>query len=96
MRDSQVLQFGPSLSIRDVTNYAVQIKTLLDDGPVELDLKRVETIDTAGLQLLLAVAGDAERRGFRLRMHGAEAIRTGAAFALGLDGQLASLAEIVP
>ncbi|HEX4375982.1 MAG TPA: STAS domain-containing protein [Steroidobacteraceae bacterium] len=96
MTASQVLQFGASLSIRDVTDYAVQIRSLLDDGPIELDLKRVETIDTAGLQLLLAVARDAERRGFRLRMRGAEAIRTGAARVLGLDTQLASLTEILP
>ena len=64
----QVLQFGPSLSIRDVTDYAVQIKTLLDDGPVELDLKRVETIDTAGLQLLLAARRHAADGGRELKV----------------------------
>jgi anti-anti-sigma regulatory factor len=90
------MEFGPSLSIRDVGEYAVQVRTLLGNGPVELDLRRVETIDTAGLQLLLAVAATAERQGYRLRLRGAEAVRTGAARSLGLEQQLNALTEIVP
>jgi ABC-type transporter Mla MlaB component len=96
MPSSQVLKFGSSLSIRDVGKYAAQIRGLLNGGVVELDLKQVETIDTAGMQLLLAVAAAAESHGFRLKLHGAQALQTGAARSLGLEQQLCSLAEILP
>ena len=96
MPASQVLKFGASLSIRDVGEYAAQFRTLLNSGAVELDLRQVETIDTAGMQLLLAAASAAERSGFRLKLHGAQALQTGAARALGLEQQLRSLAEILP
>jgi len=96
MPASQLLQFGSSLSIREVGEYAAQLRTLLDKGPVELDLRGVGSIDTAGLQLLLAAASAAERRGFRLKLHGAQAVQTGAARSLGLEQQLCSLTEIVP
>ena len=89
------LQLGSSLSIREVANCAAQLKTLAKDGPIELDLTRLETIDTAGVQLLLAAAAAAQRSGFRLRLHGALALKNGAARALGLDEHLGELAEIV-
>jgi anti-anti-sigma regulatory factor len=96
MSASQVLQFGPSLSIRDVAQYAAQFGTMLDSGPVELDLRHVESIDTAGLQLLLAAAGAAAQHGFRLKLHVADAVRSGAARSLGLEQQLSSLTEFLP
>jgi ABC-type transporter Mla MlaB component len=92
---AKVMQFGSSLSIREVAEYADRIKAMFQDGPFEIDLRPVASIDTAGLQLLLATALNAQRQGFRLQLHGAEAVRTGAARALGLEARLSEVAEIL-
>jgi anti-anti-sigma regulatory factor len=93
---SNVLQLGSSLTIREVAECAVQLKGLLANGPTDVDASRLESIDTAGIQLLLAAAAAAQRRGFKLKLLGAQGLKSGAARSLGLAEHLGELAEIVP
>jgi ABC-type transporter Mla MlaB component len=90
------LTLGASLSIREVGECATQLKALLAAGSVSVDAHQLESIDTAGLQLLLAAAAEARRRGLRLKLLGGENLNRGAAGALGLSEHLAAAAEILP
>lgn len=90
------LQLGSSLSIREVAERAAQLKGLFVAGAAEVDVGKLESIDTAGLQLLLAAAAAARGRGLTLRLLGAERLNSGAAGALGLAEHLAAVAEILP
>jgi hypothetical protein len=91
-----LLALGSSLSIREVGERAAQFKALIASGSAEVDAGKLESIDTAGLQLLLAAAAAARRRGLTLRLHGAGSLGSGAASALGLADHLAAMAEILP
>jgi anti-anti-sigma regulatory factor len=91
-----VLTLGASLSIREVGECAAQFKGLLAGGPTDIDASKLESIDTAGIQLLLAAAVAAQRRGFKLKLLGAHGLKTGAARSLGLSEHLGELAEIMP
>jgi ABC-type transporter Mla MlaB component len=91
-----LLPLGSSLSIREVGERAAQFKALIASGSAEVDAGKLESIDTAGLQLLLAAAAAARRRGLTLRLHGAGSLNSGAANALGLADHLAATAEILP
>jgi len=91
-----LLALGSSLSIREVGERAAQFKALIASGSAEVDAGKLESIDTAGLQLLLAAAAAARRRGLTLRLHGAGSLGSGAASALGLADHLADTAEILP
>jgi anti-anti-sigma regulatory factor len=93
---STLLQLGSSLSIREVSECAAQLKTMLSNGSIDIDLSKLENIDTAGIQLLLVAAATAQRRGFKLKLIGAQGLRTGAARSLGLHEHLGELAEILP
>jgi anti-anti-sigma regulatory factor len=93
---SNVLQLGSSLSIREVAECALQLQGLLAKGPTDVDASRLESIDTAGIQLLLAAAAAAQRRGFKLKLLGAQGLKAGAARSLGLAEHLGELAEILP
>lgn len=90
------MPLGSSLSIREVGERAAQFKALIAAGSAEVDAGKLESIDTAGLQLLLAAAAAARRRGLTLRLHGAGSLNSGAASALGLADHLAATAEILP
>jgi len=90
------MALGSSLSIREVGERAAQFKALIAAGSAEVDAGKLESIDTAGLQLLLAAAAAARRRGLTLRLHGAGSLNSGAASSLGLADQLAATAEILP
>jgi|HubBroStandDraft_4_1064222.scaffolds.fasta_scaffold53418_4 ABC-type transporter Mla MlaB component len=90
------LPLGSSLSIREVGERAAQFKAMFACGSAEADAGKLESIDTAGLQLLLAAAAAARRRGLSLKLHGAEQLHSGAAGALGLAEHLAAAAEILP
>src|SRR5580700_11018817 len=48
------MALGSSLSIREVGERAAQFKALIAAGSAEVDAGKLESIDTAGLQLLLA------------------------------------------
>ncbi len=91
-----LLALGSSLSIREVGERAAQFKALIAAGSAEVDAGKLESIDTAGLQLLLAAAAAARRRGLTLRLHGAGGLSSNAASALGLADHLATTAEILP
>lgn len=91
-----LLALGSSLSIREVGERAAQFKALIAAGSAEVDAGKLESIDTAGLQLLLAAAAAARRRGLTLRLHGAGGLSSSAASALGLADHLATAAEILP
>jgi ABC-type transporter Mla MlaB component len=93
---SNVLHLGSSLSIREVGECATQFKTLLASGTTHADAALLESIDTAGMQLLLVSAVAAQRRGFKLRLLNAQGIKDGAARSLGLTKYLVELAEVVP
>jgi anti-anti-sigma regulatory factor len=69
---------------------------MLERGETQVDVSALGSIDTAGLQLLLIAAQSAQARGLKLRLLGAERLQRGAAAMLGLDAQLATIAEIVP
>jgi ABC-type transporter Mla MlaB component len=90
------MALGSSLSIREVGERAAQFKALIAAGSAEVDAGKLESIDTAGLQLLLAAAAAARRRGLTLRLHGAGSLNSGAASSLGLADHLAATAEILP
>jgi anti-anti-sigma regulatory factor len=92
---NSLLQLGASLSIREVSECASQLKTMLANGSTDIDLSKLENIDTAGLQLLLVAAVSAQRRGFKVKLIGAQGLRTGAARSLGLHDHLGELAEVV-
>lgn len=95
-RPVNVLELGSSLSIREVAQCATELKEMLAAGPTDIDASKLESIDTAGIQLLFVAATAAQRRGYRMKLRGARGIRTGAAHSLGLTEQLGELAEIVP
>ncbi len=90
------LPLGTSLSIHEVSECAARLKDLFAAGSAELDARQLESVDTAGLQLLLAAATAAQRRGLKLRLHGAASLNSGAALALGLAEHLSAAAEILP
>jgi ABC-type transporter Mla MlaB component len=92
----QRVALGSSLSIHDVRDCALRLDALLAAGGGELDAGELSSVDTAGLQLLLAAALEARRRGLTLKLHGAERLCTGAASALGLADHLAAAARMLP
>jgi hypothetical protein len=90
------LSLGASLSIREVGERAAQLRAQFAAGSAEVDAGMLESVDTAGLQLLLAAAAGARRRGLKLKLLGAERLHSGAARALGVAEHLAAAAEILP
>jgi len=90
------LVLGASLSICDVGECAARFKAMFAAGSVEVDARMLESVDTAGLQLLLAAAAAARRRGLTLKLLGGERLNAGPANALGLTDHLAAAAEIQP
>jgi anti-anti-sigma regulatory factor len=93
---ANVLQLGASLSIREVSECALHLKAMLASGPTVVDASSLESIDTAGVQLLLAAAASAQSRGYKLKLLSALGVKSGAARALGLSEHLGELAEILP
>jgi len=84
-----------TLSIREVARRHLELKAMLERGAARVDVSTLGSIDTAGLQLLLAAALAAQQRGLKLRLLGAEQLMSGAADALGLGAHLRVIAEIV-
>jgi len=90
------LALGASLSIREVGECALQLRALIAAGGCEIDARRLERVDTAGLQLLLAAALEARRRGSMLTLRGAAGLHASAASAVGLAEHLSAAAQILP
>lgn len=87
------ITLGTSLSIREVTACARELRAGLADGARELDVGALENIDTAGVQLLLATLRTAHGAGMPLQLLGAQGLVLGAAAALGLGDAFAVCME---
>jgi len=81
---------GPLL-IHDVMGRAAQFREALDAGVHSFDLGGVSAIDTAGVQLLVALAREAARRQAPLRLCGCASVVLPAMRALGLAPELEPL-----
>lgn len=89
------LSLGTVLSIREVSERQRQLQAMLQAGAAEVDAGALASIDTAGLQLLLAAAAAAQARGLKLKLIGGEKLLQGAARALGLAEHLGAAAEVL-
>ena len=68
------LQLDPGLEIKDAEGVYRQLSAALSSGrAVTVDVGRVRTVDTAGVQLLLAFQGEAGRHGVTIEFHGESA-----------------------
>ena len=88
------LRLGPLLTIREVAPARDALDALLASGAAHADASALESIDTAGLQLLLVAGRAARQRGLRLRVRGGERVLREAADALGLATQLSEAVEL--
>lgn len=88
------LALGPALTIAEVGPTHRKLGAMLEAGAALADASALQSIDTAGLQLLLVAAKAAQQRGLKLKVIGAERLLCGAAGALGLDGELAATLEL--
>ncbi|HWS61528.1 MAG TPA: STAS domain-containing protein [Steroidobacteraceae bacterium] len=75
----------PGLEIKDAEGVHRLLLAALGDGrAVTVDVGRVQAVDTAGAQLLLAFQGEASRRGVTVDFHGESAPLTHTLAVLGL------------
>ncbi len=88
------LALGSALTITEVRECWRSMTAMLDGGHAEADGSALATVDTAGLQLLLASGRAARMRGLRLKLSGAEPLLVGAAATLGLDAALRDVVEL--
>ncbi len=63
-------------------------KLLIEAHPMEVDASAVETVDTAALQLLLAVVREAEKKDVAFSWRSPSAAFSNSASLLGLTGEL--------
>jgi len=88
---SDAFRLPAVVGIRDAVALAARLRGVLETGPLVLDGRAVEQIDTTGLQLLVAARRTATDRGSAFGWHGtSDALRTcarrlGVAALLGLD-----------
>jgi len=92
--DAGPVVLGPALTIAEVAQRARALAAMLECGTAQADAHSLESIDTAGLQLLLATAAAARQRGLTLTLHGAPPLLVGAADALGLGADLMAAVEL--
>jgi len=79
------VQLEPSLEIKDAEGVHRLLLAALGDGrTVTVDVGRVQAVDTAGAQLLLAFQGEASRRGVTVDFRGESAPLTHTLAVLGL------------
>jgi anti-anti-sigma regulatory factor len=84
------VQLEPSLEIKDAEGVHRLLLAALDDGrAITVDIGRVQTVDTAGAQLLLAFQGEASRRGVAIEFRGESAPLTRTLAVLGLRDKFA-------
>ena len=88
------LVLGPALTIAEVAPCARALTAMLEHGTAQADARALESIDTAGLQLLLATAAAARQRGLTFTLHGAPQLLVGAADALGVGADLLAAMEL--
>lgn len=87
------LRLGSLLTIAEVADVYARLQPHLQHGVVDIDARALESIDTAGVQLLLAAGREARERGGVLRVHGGESALHAAAEALGLTAPLRAVVE---
>ncbi len=81
--------FLDNLEIKDVEDAKQRLMAAFATGtPVKIDVGRVNAIDTAGVQLLLAFQGEAAKRGVAVEISGESAPLRHALSVLGLRGKL--------
>jgi len=90
------LALGSALTIAQVRPCWRSLRQMLKRGHAEADASELTSIDTAGIQLLLAGGRAAHARGFRLKVHGAHSLLLTAAAGLGLDESLREVLELAP
>lgn len=85
------LRLEGALQIREVQQHKAQLCAALDADAPRIDLDGITAVDTAGIQLLLAVAQEAARRQRSLRLRGCPPAVLEAVRSLGLDAALEPL-----
>jgi anti-anti-sigma regulatory factor len=98
-RDSaaaSVCRLTGSLVIRDARAGLAQLCAALESGCTCVDVSGIDTIDTSGVQLLLAAAMEWRRREQPLTLTGYEHLVFGAAEQLGLQSLLPITAGVKP
>jgi ABC-type transporter Mla MlaB component len=85
---------GTALTITEVAQCARALMAMLARGTARADARALKSVDTAGMQLLLAAAAAAQERGCKLQVRGAVQLLGGAAEALGLGADLAAVMEL--
>jgi len=94
--DSKRLALGKSLNIVDARAWQRSLCALLEHSRPELDAHALTSIDTAGLQLLLAAGRAAREHGLALKVLGARPLLLEAAMNLGLGTALTEVVELIP
>jgi anti-sigma B factor antagonist len=88
------LPLEASLQIQDIERELQRLRQIFDaHGPTAIDVSGVATIDTAGVQLLLAIKREGDRRGLPIVFRGESPALAQALKVLGLD---AAIFEVKP
>ncbi len=83
--EPQVWRLAASLQIQDVdAQFKILAQLLHERRPIVIDVSSLATVDTAGVQLLLAVRHEAARRGVQFGYRGESAALNQALGTLGL------------
>lgn len=93
-RPTRPLALAATLTIGDVADCRRRLQRMLQSDVARLDAHALRTVDTAGLQLLIAAGRAARRRGQRLALAGAAELLTATATSLGLDAALGAVLEL--
>ena len=94
--DSKRLALGKSLTIVEARAWQRSLSELLERSRAEVDAQALTSIDTAGLQLLLAAGRAAREHGLALKVLGARPLLLEAAISLGLSSALTEVVELIP
>lgn len=83
------LPLEASLQVQDIEREWQRLKQVFEaHGPTAIDVGALVTVDTAGVQLLLAVKREGERRGTPVEFRGQSPALEQALKVLGLDAAL--------
>jgi anti-sigma B factor antagonist len=83
------LKLEASLQIQDIERELQRLKRVFEaDGPTAIDVSGLTTVDTAGVQLLLAIKREGDRRSVPIEFRGESPALRQALKVLGLDGAL--------
>jgi len=93
---SKRLALGASLTIVEARLLQRSLKALIERGRAEADAHALTSVDTAGLQLLLAAGRAAREGGLPFKLFGARALLLDAATSLGLGSALTEVVELMP